>query len=215
MSPRYVIFLIALCLPVVAPTSLSATPLLGPNWIINEPDRVLVDFEHGAVVPPSHSHPPVGLATFMSPPIPPPAGGAPVSFWRVDLNMALADGTALGVPDRVSAIGFVQHVVGPHGEGAGPIFPFSLTINAAGPLGMPVEDSTGPISKDHDSHIDILIRASLSGTNSPMGNFAGVDFNIAAQHVIPEPSTLIPMSIVVICSVLAAATRASSSKDRA
>src|SRR5690242_21547082 len=116
MSPRYVIFLIALCLRVVAPTSVSATPLLGPDWIINEPDRVLVDFGHGAVVPPSHSHPPVGLDTFMSPPIPPPGGGARVGFCGVALKRARAEGTGLGYPDGLTRLGFLKQGVGPHGE---------------------------------------------------------------------------------------------------
>jgi len=46
-------------------------------------------------------------------------------------------------------------------------------------------------SQAHGQHLDELIRASFSGTVGPVvNNFAGISFNVAAQHVVPEPYSL-------------------------
>lgn len=196
----HLMLLAALIVSIAAPKSAWAGPLLGPDWIINEPERLLVDFSHGPVDI-TFTHPPGGgFATFISPAITPPGGGAAISFWKIDLQI----GERIGPPaDIVNAGGRVQHLVGPHGEGEGPFLEFALVIAAAGPVGTVVQSINTQPPVAHGPHADRLLRASLSGTVSPAVNFAGFDFNAAVVHVVPEPGSLTLMGVGLLGCIVA------------
>ncbi|MBI4889406.1 MAG: PEP-CTERM sorting domain-containing protein [Acidobacteria bacterium] len=112
---------------------------------------------------------------------------SPSGFWF--LQLTVVEGQSFFNNDVVTVTGTVQHLKSPTGHGDGPGFaiPFTMTINASGPL-----NDAFLAGKAHGGHSDSASGA-LSGISTPYNliayQFSSYDFNIDVRHV-PEPAGL-------------------------
>jgi len=176
-----------------------------PDWIVNTPEAVIVDFHVGRITQLENHF----VGPFQSPAIPPPGGGAAVSFWQVSARM---DEEVLGGVGRVSVLTCdVQHIVGPHGEGPGPVGPpcfFQITSPVTG-SGV-ITSSSAPFIGSHDAttqHFDVLLANIAVFFNE--GQITGYTLTLSGQHFVPEPSTLAMLGLGLLLVLLGSGGRMS------
>ena len=127
---------------------------------------------------------------------------SPSGFWFLSLTVTEGDdGGLIGPDDKVTVSGTIQHRKSPtgHGDGAGLPIPFSMSIDAGGPLA----GAAGPIVKVHGAHTDTLT-GSLTGISIGIiqREFSSYEFNVDVRHcsspcpigqLLPVPITLTPV----------------------
>ncbi len=121
------------------------------------------------------------------------------SFWAASFNISQDSGF---INDVLSINGTFQHKVSPPGHNDNPfggIFNWNFVLDADDAVGMPllVSDSKhGEIDHGPFDHIDTFDAAFTATVTSTLGfdDITGWTFTLQANHVVPEPSTLLLFS---------------------
>lgn len=189
----------------ITPELAVGLPIEGPIWVVNTPAEAIVDFRHGAATGIDQHF----LGSFLSPPIPPAGGGAPVSHWNVTFN-ATAEGRAAGGDLFFIPSAGLQHLVGPDGEGRGSEFsagfgPFIGSPGSPRLIERTIPSESGAVLP-HEEHRDRFRLNVAIRFGGPVGDditsYTGTLVGIHERLAAPTPPTFILFGINILSMML-------------
>ena len=123
--------------------------------------------------------------------------------WRVFVNPIQEVHPATKASDTLKISGEAQHMVGPHGEGMGPLFEFMFDIAASGMSPGNKRAASPPFLKGHGSHSDqfsAILNYGIADATRGGSNVQDITFyNLRVEGVhTPEPATIVLLGLAVL-----------------